>query len=143
MKVGHAVHVERDEREIGWLSVEKGDDRVDGALNLRRRWHLVRAGSSLREPRTRLILSVLRELNRNDAAVAPGKAAHTNRRMEERKASQRHGRQPVCMMSAVAVLGNAAREETQLSERLPRPDLAARRAAGSAPHSSACICRGG
>src|SRR5215475_10533500 len=90
MKVGHAVHVEGDEREIGGLSVEKRDDRVDGALDFRRRWHLVRAGRSLREPRTRRILSVLGELNRNDAAVAPGEAAHANCRMEERKTPGDH-----------------------------------------------------
>src|SRR5215469_2642590 len=90
MKLGHAIHVERDGREIPRLAVEQSGDAIEGPPDFRRRDALARRRETLQHPCPHLLLVCLRELQAGDAAIAPSDAASPDRRIEKRETVGRH-----------------------------------------------------
>ena len=90
MELGHAIHVERDGREIARLAVEERGDAIDGPPDFRRRDALARRREPLQHPCPRLLFVCLRELQAGDAAITPSDAASPDRRVEKRETVGRH-----------------------------------------------------
>ena len=86
----HALHVERDCREIARLTAEERRDAVDRALHVGWRRGFAGTRKSLEHARARLGLTRLRELHADDAASTPRDAASANRRIEEHEPVGRH-----------------------------------------------------
>ena len=94
MERRHAVHVERDRRELDRLPVEQLPDGHDRALDARRRRRLARVGKALLHAEAGGAHASFGKLQPEHAALAPGDAAAADRGIEEREAGSRHGADP-------------------------------------------------
>jgi hypothetical protein len=86
----HALHVERDVRELARLAAQQRDDAALRALHVGRRRPLVGTRETRLHASARGLLARLGKLDADDAPLAPGDAASPDRRLEERKATFRH-----------------------------------------------------
>jgi len=91
MKRWHAIHIERNRRQIGRLAPHQRGNGIDGTLDVGRRLRLPCARKSLEHPRARLQLATFGELYADYAAFSPCDAAAADRRFEQRKVQCRHG----------------------------------------------------
>ena len=96
---GHAVHVERDGRQVDGVALEEGDDAVDGGLDGGRkgRRRFARGGEAPTHARSQLALARLGELDADDALIAPGNGAGADGGFENRKGLGRGHRQILCL----------------------------------------------
>src|SRR5262245_35556509 len=90
VELGHALHVERNAREIARLATQERDDALDRARHVRGWRRFARVGIPSLQPRAGPLGARLWKLHGDDAPLAPCDAAGADAGLEKREALFHH-----------------------------------------------------